>query len=210
MVLAAGLRPFDASGRLSLAFVASISAADTILLTALILVFLRQRQESAGQLFFCARPLGPELLLGFALTLPTVIFMSGAMWVLRQMAPGLHTVPDNPLEALARSPAGFIVMLLVAVIAGGVREEMQRAFLLHRFRTDLGGAGTGLMVTSAAFGLGHVLQGLDAVIVTGLLGAFWGALYLARGNLAAAMISHALANGVQVAVAFTQGSRVVA
>ena len=64
------------------------------------------------------------------------------------------------------------------MVAGGIREEMQRAFLLHRFRTDLGGAAIGLLLTSAAFGIGHLVQGWDAVLVTAALGAFWGALSL--------------------------------
>ena len=63
-----------------------------------------------------------------------------------------------------------IVVRLVVVVAGGVREEIQRAFLLRRFEVWLGGSTVGIIVTSVAFGAGHVLQGYDAAIVTGLLG----------------------------------------
>ena len=66
-----------------------------------------------------------------------------------------------------------------AARAGGVREELQRAFLLHRFEQRLGGAGVGLIVTSVgvrsrphAAGLGR--GGRDRHCS----GAFWGALYL--------------------------------
>ena len=72
--------------------------------------------------------------------------------------------------------AGFVVLLMMA---GGLREELQRAFLLRRFEQHLGGARVGLVVTSLAFGLGHTLQGWDAAVGTALLGAVWGALYLA-------------------------------
>ena len=135
--------------------------------------------------------------------------MSGAIFWLRQLLPNLHTVPENPFEALARSPAGAFALLLVAMVAGGIREEMQRAFLLHRFRTDLGGAAIGLLLTSAAFGIGHLVQGWDAVLVTAALGAFWGALFLARGSILAAVASHALANGTQVLIAFLQRPEVL-
>jgi membrane protease YdiL (CAAX protease family) len=94
--------------------------------------------------------------------------------------------------------------MLVAVVAGGLREELQRAFLLHRFRSDLGGAVNGLILTSVAFGLGHLLQGWDAVIVTGLLGAFWGGLYLARRSITAGVVSHGLTNAAQVMIAYAQ------
>jgi uncharacterized protein len=61
-----------------------------------------------------------------------------------------------------------------------------------------------VVITSIAFGLGHVIQGWDAVIITGLLGAFWGLLYLRRGSITAGLTSHALANSAQVLVAFLQ------
>ena len=70
----------------------------------------------------------------------------------------------------------------MVIVAGGVREELQRAFLLHRFRNDLGQPWMGLLITSLAFGLGHTLQGLDAAMITGTLGAIWGAMYLTRGS----------------------------
>ena len=41
--------------------------------------------------------------------------------------------------------AGFVLLVM---IAGGVREELQRAFLLHRFEQRLGGGSIGLALTS--------------------------------------------------------------
>ena len=109
---------------------------------------------------------------------------------IQRFAPWLHTVEHNPLQALLRSPRDAWLFALVVVVAGGVREEIQRAFLLHRFERWLGGGVTGVIVTSAAFGAGHLLQGVDAAIATGLLGAFWGATYLRRRSAVASMVSH--------------------
>ena len=209
VALMAGLRPMTGGGGLSLPFVAAVSAADTVLLIALVLWFLHIRDESPQALFHGVRPILAEMRLGLLLAPLVVIFMSGAIFWLRQLLPNLHTVPENPFEALARSPAGAFALLLVAMVAGGIREEMQRAFLLHRFRTDLGGAAIGLLLTSAAFGIGHLVQGGDAVLVTAALGAFWGALFLARGSILAAVASHALANGTQVLIAFLQRPEVL-
>ena len=95
---------------------------------------------------------------------------------LRPLLPDLRKVPENPLRG-AGSVAGRrgFALLLVAIVAGGMREEVQRAFLLHRFRADLGGAAIGLILTSVGFGIGHLVQGWDAmIVVTAALGAFWG------------------------------------
>ena len=106
-------------------------------------------------------------------------------------APSLHTVEHNPMQELLRSPRNAWIFAVVVIAAGGVREEIQRAFLLHRFEVWLGGGTVGVVVTSAAFGIGHLLQGVDAAIATGLLGAFWGLVYLRRRSAVAPMVSHA-------------------
>jgi membrane protease YdiL (CAAX protease family) len=153
------------------------------------------------KLFFGQRPPLREGLLGVALAPAVLGLITLTMLVIRVVAPGLRTVPENPLEALARSREGLLILLAMVTLAGGVREELQRAFLLDRFREDLGGARIGLLVTSVGFGVGHLLQGWDAVIVTGLLGLVWGVIYLRRGSTIAPMVSHALANALQVIVA---------
>jgi membrane protease YdiL (CAAX protease family) len=108
-------------------------------------------------------------------------------------------VSQNPLQALLRSPRDAWLFAFVVVVAGGVREEIQRAFLLHRFDVWLGGGTVGLIVTSVGFGAGHLLQGADAALATGLLGAFWGVVYLRRRSAVAPMVSHAGFDLIQIA-----------
>ena len=88
--------------------------------------------------------------------------------------------------------------LPLSSLAGGIREEIQRAFLLHRFEQWLGGGTVGVIVTSAAFGAGHMLQGGDVMVTTGLLGAFWVSIYLQRRSVVAPMVSHAGFNLLQI------------
>lgn len=197
----AGLEAMTPEGGLSLAFLAWTGALDTVLLLALITWLTRRRGESVTRLFFGQRPPFREILLGVALAPAVLGVITVTMLVIRLVAPALRTVPENPLEALARSREGLLILLAMVTLAGGVREELQRAFLLERFRQDLGGAGMGLLITSVGFGIGHLLQGWDAVIVTGLLGLMWGVIYLRRGSTIAPMVSHALANAAQVMVA---------
>lgn len=123
---------------------------------------------------------------------------AGVLLTIRAIAPSLHNVADNPFQQLMRSPTDAVLFALVAVVAGGVREELQRAFLLNRFERWLGGSTVGVIVASAAFGAGHLQQGVDAALATGLLGAYWAIVYLRRRSVVAPMVSHAGFNLLQL------------
>jgi membrane protease YdiL (CAAX protease family) len=197
-VLAAlGVQPIT-DGTLNPAFVFVVSAIDTVLLLGLVFLFLRQSNERPRDVFVGERAVLGEVGMGI-LAMPAIFALVIAVQLtIRFVVPFLHNVPVNPFESLMRSPLQMAGFLMLVVIAGGVREEIQRAFLLHRFEQRLGGGTVGLVVTSLAFGLGHTLQGWDASIVTGLLGAFWGSMYLVRRSAIANITSHACFNIVQV------------
>jgi len=202
LIQASGIPPIRADGSLSGPFVFALSLLDTVLLLTLIVWLIKRRGERPAAIFFGERPVGPEVKLGF-LSLPAIVtIVIVLMLAIRLGAPLLHNVPNNPLEGLLDSQTGLLAFLFVVIVAGGLREELQRAFLLHRFRTDLGSAGMGLLITSTAFGLGHTLQGWDAAIVTGVLGATWGAIYLARRSAIAPIVSHSLFNSGELIRAF--------
>ena len=202
LVLAGVTAAGGGSGALSLEYVVALSLADTVLLVGLIIFFLQRHGERPAAVFLGGRPQGPELRLGLLLAPAVFVFATAALWLLHTVWPAVANVPDNPIEALIRSPRDALVLLVVAVVAGGVREEVQRAFILRRFEQKLGGGWPGLAVFSIAFGLGHYVQGWDAAIVTGLLGALWGALFLLRRSVVAAMVSHAGFNAIEIAIAF--------
>ena len=117
---------------------------------------------------------------------------------LRVLVPGLQNLDGNPLEQLAGTPGESAALGLVGVLAGGLREELQRAFLLRRFERHLGGPIVGVIVLSVAFGLGHVIQGWDAAVATGVLGAFWAVIYLRRRSAVAPIVSHSGYNTLEV------------
>ena len=198
LLQAIGVSSFVEGGGLSTRFIFALSIGDTILLLGLITWLLARRGERLGTIVLGSRPIAPEIAVG-VLSVPAIftIVLLGTLLV-RFGIPGLHNVPDNPLEALIGTRSSAIAFGLLAIVAGGIREEVQRAFLLHRFRTDLGGAGIGLVVTSVAFGLGHTLQGWDAAVITGSLGFVWGVMYVTRGSAVAGVISHSIFNSLEV------------
>ena len=195
---AAGLPVLRDDGALSSAFVFALSLIDTVVLLTLIVALLTRRGESPGRVFFGERPIGREMMVGVFSAPFVITFVVALTLAIRRFAPSLHNVPDNPLEALLGTQAGLLMFLFVVIAAGGVREELQRAFLLHRFREDLGQPWMGVLITSLAFGLGHTLQGLDAAIITGSLGAIWGVIYILRRSAMASIVSHSLFNSVEL------------
>ncbi len=201
-----GLTPIDESGTLSLSYIFLLSMTDTVLLLFLIFYFLRQHGEHPAEIFFGDRPHRTELRLGLVLT-PVVIGLAlGGASLLQHLWPALRNVPENPFESLLSSPWRAAVFAVVAVVAGGVREELQRAFVLRRFERHLGGSIVGLVVFSLAFGLGHALQGWDAAMVTGLLGAVWGIIYLVRRSVVSTIVSHSGFNMIEICLALARVS----
>ncbi len=194
----AGLAAFDESGQLSLPFVVTLSVVDTLVLVGLMASLTWARGERVHDLWVGSRPLSKEAAIG-SLLIPAVFLMVVVLLsLLMALAPWLHNVPTNPLEQMARTAGGAAMLAVVAILAGGLREELQRAFLLRRFEQHLGGPVVGLVVLSVAFGLGHGVQGFDAMITTGVLGAFWAALYLRRRSVIAPVVSHAGFNTLEV------------
>jgi uncharacterized protein len=193
-----GLHMTAADGRLSPPFVFTVSLLDAVLVVTLVIFFLLVHHESPRQVLFGARRLMREVLFGVAILPAVFMFVMIVLVLLLQYAPQLHNVTRNPLEDMLRTRSDAIVFAVVVMIAGGVREEVQRGFIAHRFGQYLGGATLGVLVYSVLFGLGHIEQGYDAMIATGILGLIWGFVYVWRGSIVAPVVSHAGFNLAQL------------
>jgi membrane protease YdiL (CAAX protease family) len=164
----------------------------------LILWLLALNGESPRKLFLGSRGIIQEFKFSILL-IPLVLFLVVvASASFQHFAPWLHNVPENPYEPLIQTTADASIFALVAIIAGGVREEIQRAFILCRFERYLGGSAAGVILFSLAFGAGHLIQGWDAAIITTLLGALWSIVYLVRRSVIGPIVSHASFNLIQI------------
>ena len=198
LLMAAGLRPFGADGQLSLSYLAVLMPADTCVILALVVWRIRAGGERVRDVLVGARNWLREGWLGVGLIPAILGGVVIVMLVLRTAWPGLHNVDANPFQALIRSPLDALLVGVLVIVTGGVKEEVQRAFVLHRFEQHLGGARVGLVLYSLVFGSGHIIQGYDVAIVTALLGLVWGAMFLWRRSVVAPSISHAGFNAAQV------------
>ena len=202
---ALGIRPLAAGGGLSLRYLVGLSLIDTALLVGLVCFFLRSHGERVRDVLLGSRPVAREVELGFPLTIGALAIAVAVVLSLQRFVPTLHNVARNPLQDVIHGPRDAALFALVVVIAGGIREEIQRAFILHRFNVWLGGPAVGLFVWSLAFGLGHLLQGRDIAVATGMLGLYWGVIYIRRRSFIAPMVSHAGFNLIEVLQFFARG-----
>ena len=198
MLQAIGIVSLDASRQLTLPFVVGLAIGDTIALIALMVWITWAHGESVRELWL--GPVRPwrEVALGILLVPAIIVVVVLLLNGMRLWAPWLHNVETNPLEALAGRPGNATLFAVVAILAGGVREELQRAFLLRRFEQHLGGPVGGIVILGIGFGLGHFVQGWDAVITTALLGVFWSIVYLRRRSVIAPIVSHSGFNSLEV------------
>ena len=192
-----GVDPMTGSG-LSIEFVAIVSLLDTALVALLIKLFLTLNGETSADVFIGPRPALRELARGLLLVPVSFAGVTAVVLVIRQIIPGLHNVPDNPLVELMQTPFDAAILLVVVVLGGGVKEELQRAFILHQFRHTALGRAITLALFSLLFGILHFDQGWDVSIGVGLLGLFWGVLYYRRGSAVMSMANHAGFNAAQV------------
>lgn len=198
-ILAIGLRmPFLDGDGISFEFVAVVSLVDTAIVALLIRLFLSLSREHSADVFIGPRPVAGEILRGL-MWLPIVFLaVTSLVLAIRAAAPWMHNVQTSPFEAFLRTPLQAGIFLVVVVLAGGVREELQRAFILHRFDQRLGGARVGLALFTIAFGAFHLDQGYDVAVAICFLGLFWGLAYVRRRSAILPMVNHASFNATQV------------
>lgn len=202
LMLGLGMQPFRGTDlSLSLEFFATLSLLDTAVVALLILLFLTLSGEHSRDVFVGPKSVAREMLRGFLLIPIVFIGVTTVVIGIRTVAPWLHNVQDSPLEGLMQTPLEAAIFLVVVVLAGGVREELQRAFILHRCRGLWGDWGVrgGLALFSIIFGALHYDQGFDVMIAVGLLGLFWGLVYVKRRSAVLGMTNHAGFNAMQVA-----------
>ena len=138
-----------------------------------------------------------KLNLGIGLGLVPFLFIINSLVArfFQACLPGYFT-EKNPLTENIRSTQDLGLFIVAAVIAGGIQEELQRAFILNRFDRYLGGAGIGLVLWSIAFGLGHYIQGMQAIVAAGIFSIVFGMVYLGTRSLIAPITAHGIYNSL--------------
>lgn len=178
-----------------------------------IFLFLRFRGESLRTLGWIWNKASREVLLGIS-CVPLLFASTFLLNIFFTVFLPEYVTTSNPLLELINSYGDLLLLLLSSIYVGGIKEEIQRAFVLDRFERHLGGillmpflilgrfvaeqdarrVGliVGLVLWSLFFAFGHALQGIDNAVGAGILGLCFGLLYIWRRNLAAPVVAHAL------------------
>jgi membrane protease YdiL (CAAX protease family) len=192
-ILAALPFAFSAAGRSSL--LASVRLMSMYLLLEAFITFvllflvMRAHGETLKGLGLSLMRWRFNALLGIAI-IPVLFVLNFIVSVIFQAFFPRYVLEHNPLTELIHTPLDLVIFVTIALVAGGVKEELQRAFILRRFQAHLGGADLGLVLWSIAFGLGHYVQGTQGMVAAGTFGLILGIAYLARGNLIVPMVAH--------------------
>lgn len=185
---------FPLKGRTSMILMDARIASASLLLEAwisfiLLWLVLRVHRENLRDLGLHFARWRADVIVGLALV--PMLFLANLLVALgfRYLLPK-YLLDRNPLTEMIRTPSDLGLFIVSALVAGGIKEELQRGFMLTRFKRHLGGSGVGLVVWSLAFGAGHYLQGLQGIVAATLFGFLFGAVYLARGSLLVPIVTH--------------------
>jgi membrane protease YdiL (CAAX protease family) len=205
-VLAVGGLPADASmhARLAAGSLSMLAATGVTLAT------LLSRGASWATLRLPAGHVASDLRLAVAALCLLVAPLLGMAAVLDRLEPYRHVIVD--FLATHRDPLSIGLVCFAAVVAAPIAEEILfRGLLQGWLETRLEGlapgraGGLAIAISSAAFALAHVGQGL-AWLPLFFFGWVAGYLALQTGSLLPGIILHALFNGVSVAMLLLQSA----
>ena len=156
-------------------------------------ILMKSHRETLPALGLRRQHWKTHVLLGI-IAAPCLLVISGIVGGAFQFFLPKYALEKNPLMEMIHSPRQLILFIIASIVAGGIKEELQRAFILFRFSHHLGGVRVGLVTWSLVFGAGHYAQGVQGMCTAAILGFIFGILYLIRGNLVLPITAHAVYN----------------
>lgn len=162
---------------------------EAVFIFLLLAAILKAHRESLSSLGLKWERWKSHLFLGFGLA-PTFFLINALVaYIFRVYLPEYY-IEQNPLTETIQTPQQLILFIFSALVAGGIKEELQRAFIISRFRRYLGGAWIGLVLWSLAFGAAHYVQGVQGIAIATLYGFIFGIVYIISGSIIAPIVAH--------------------
>jgi len=191
--LITGVETGDIMSSTEALFVYLISSAVIILFLVAIFQTIHRHDPDLKICFAPSRNIAKHILWAVFSVPVFFLLMVGLSAVFQVVFPG--SVPEkNPVLELIQTPAHLVLFFISSVFAGGLREEVQRVFVINRSAAYFWSPYVGLIAWSLFFGVQHYSQGVAAIFITALLGLGFGLLYIKRNNVLTPFLSHALFN----------------
>ncbi|MBS1517867.1 MAG: CPBP family intramembrane metalloprotease [Bacteroidetes bacterium] len=195
-----GTRPDFPSGTEEL-FLSIIKS--KIIIIAAVYLLLRLEGEGFRQIGFNGERFFRHLTTGILFGLASWVLVNVIVIpILNSVNPGISK--DGLDMAVYMKDIRTVYLWIPIVIFGAFAEELLRIFMLTRFENSFGKTGLyiALIFTSVTFGIGHLYQGPNAAIGTGLGGLMYALVYLRKRSAVEAFTSHAFFNIISVAGGF--------
>ena len=161
----------------------------------LIIAVLKIHRESIRRIGLHWNRWKSNIAVGLAVVPLLLVVNMAVIWIFQAYLPQYYT-EVNPLTENVRTFGQLCLFIITAIFAGGIQEELQRAFILDRFDRYLGGAGVGLVLWSIAFGLNHYVQGAQGIVTAGIFSIIFGSLFLIRRSLLGPIVAHSIYNAL--------------
>jgi membrane protease YdiL (CAAX protease family) len=187
--------------RSSLTFpqLAGSSLVHDLALLALVLYLVWRNGEPFTSIGLNLKEKWRELFLGLALFVPFFLGVGLIERLLRSLG---YLIPKGPPAYLTPSGAGQFLLAFALLIVVAVTEEVIfRGYFILRLESVLRNSGVAVLLSALVFSIGHGYQGPGSVIAIGLMGIFFGLIYLWRRNLIAPIVIHFLQNFLAMIVA---------
>ncbi|MBS0637487.1 MAG: CPBP family intramembrane metalloprotease [Verrucomicrobia bacterium] len=160
-------------------------------LVALVAYFLWRNQESVSQIGWTHKGIWKEIALGIVLYLVMLI----AIVFLEEVLQRAGFTLAEPKRFQFLHPKGtleILLAILLVVVVAFVEETIFRGYMLLRLIPLTKSRVTAVLISSFIFAMGHTYEGMAAVFIVGLMGAFFAIIYLWRRSLVAPIIMHFL------------------
>ncbi len=168
-----------------------------------VIVLLKLEGDSFRGLGFRKEKLFIQLLFGISFGFITWILVNIVFNPLISAVNPHEVKPVSDILNYMKEP-GSIYLWIPVVMLAAFSEELQRIFVLTRFEKWFGKYGLyiAVIITSVIFGIGHLYQGTNAAIGTGIGGLFNSFVYLRKRSAIEVIVSHAIFNILSVAGAY--------
>jgi membrane protease YdiL (CAAX protease family) len=165
-------------------------------LVGLIMFFLWRNGESLKTIGWNLKGAGTEVAVGLGLFIPFFIAVA-LIENLLQMAG--FTIPAAPMPELIMTGRSQLILALALVSVVAIAEEtIFRGYLIQRFSSLNGSGAASVLLAGLIFSLGHGYEGSAGVVTVGIIGIFFGFVFLWRKSIIAPIVMHFMLDFVSI------------